>query len=59
MEHDVVNIRKNLKEPQDKQKSYAGEKMTHKEFKAGEHFYLKIKPKRSSLRMRACEKLLT
>jgi hypothetical protein len=57
MKHAMVKIMKNLKVSQDIQKSYAGRKRNHKEFKVGDHVYLRVKPKRSSLRMGMCAKL--
>jgi hypothetical protein len=57
MEHAMVKIRQNLKVAQDRQKSYADSKRTHREFKVGDHVYLRVKPKRSSLRMGMCAKL--
>ena len=57
MEHDMVKIRQNLKVAQDKEKSYADRQRTHKDFKVGDHVYLQVKPKRSSLRMGTCAKL--
>jgi hypothetical protein len=57
MEQAMIKIRQNLKVAQDRQKSYADSKRTHKEFKVGDHVYLRVKPKRSSLRMGMCAKL--
>ena len=39
----------NLKTTQDRQKSYADMKIEHKEFVFGDHIYLKVRHKRSSL----------
>jgi hypothetical protein len=57
MEQEVNRIRHNLKATKDRQKIYADRKRTHKEFKVGDHVYLRVKPKRSSLRMGTCAKL--
>jgi hypothetical protein len=57
MEHAMVKIRLNLKVSQDKKNNYAYSKRTHREFKVGDHVYLRVKPKRSSLRMGMCAKL--
>jgi hypothetical protein len=57
MEQAMIKIRKNLKVAQDRKKSYADNKRTHKEFKVGDHVYLRVKPKRRSLRMGTCAKL--
>jgi hypothetical protein len=54
MEQQVIQIRYNLKIAQDRQKSYADKKITPREFKAGDHVYLRVRPRRSSLRMGAC-----
>jgi hypothetical protein len=57
MEQQVTQIKQNLKVAQNRQKSYANQKRTPREFKMGDHVYLKIKPRRSSLKMGACAKL--
>jgi hypothetical protein len=48
-----------LKVAQDRQKSYADKNMTHREFKVGDHVFLKVKANRSSLRLGNCLKLAT
>jgi len=53
----VTRINKNLKVAQQRQKIYADSKRTHKEFKVGDHVYIRVKPKRISLRMGTCAKL--
>ena len=50
-------IKKNLKVAQDRQKSYVDQHRVFKEFQVGEHVYLCIKPKKSSLRIGSCAKL--
>ena len=57
MEQQVVQIGKNLKTTQDMYKSYADLKRTPKEFKVGEYVYMRVNPKRSSLKLICCEKL--
>jgi hypothetical protein len=57
MEQQVIRIRQNLKIAWDIQKSYAYMKMTPREFKAGDHVYLRVRPRKISLRMGACAKL--
>ena len=47
----------NLKEAQDYQKSYADQKMKDKYYQIGDHVYLKVKAKWSSLSLGRCEKL--
>jgi exosome complex RNA-binding protein Rrp4 len=39
------------------QKRYANKNRTHKEFKVGDHVFLKVKANRSSLRLGNCSKL--
>ena len=51
------SIKKNLKEAQDRQKIYADQDKEFKEFQVGEHVYLHIKPKKSSLRIKSHAKL--
>ena len=50
-------IRKNLKVAQDRQKIYAYKKRSYQEFEVGDHVYVRIKPKRSTLRWTSCAKL--
>jgi hypothetical protein len=57
MEQQVIQIKKNLKIAQNRQKSYADRKRTPREFKTGDHVYLRVRPRKSSLRMGACAKL--
>jgi hypothetical protein len=57
MEQQVIQIRKNLKISQDRHKSYDDRKRTLSEFNIGDHFYLRVRPRKSSLRMRASAKL--
>jgi hypothetical protein len=46
-----------LKVSQDRQKSYSYKNKTHKEFKVGDHVFLKLKANRSSLKLGNCAKL--
>ena len=57
MESEVKKIRQNLKAAQDWQKIYADKNMTYREFEVGDHVYMQIKPKRSTLRWTSCAKL--
>jgi len=57
MEHAMIKIRHNLKVDQDRQKSYIDNKITQKEFKVGDHVYLRVNSKRSFVRMGTCAKL--
>jgi hypothetical protein len=43
MENMVRKVQQNLKEAQDRQKSYADQKIRHLEFQVGDHVYLKLK----------------
>ena len=57
MEQEVVKIRQNLKVAQDKQKSYADKHRMNREFIVGDHVYLRVKEKKSSLKLGSCSKL--
>jgi hypothetical protein len=57
MEQQVIQINKSMKIAQDRKKIYADRKRTPREFKTGDHVYLRVRPKKSSLRMGACAKL--
>ena len=57
MEQEMQVIKKNLKATHDRQKSYADGNKFFKEFLVGEHVYLHIKLKKSSLRIGSCAKL--
>ena len=57
MELEVNKVRHNLKESQNRKKSYVDLKINHKKFEIGDHVYLRIKPKKSSLRLGNCAKL--
>ena len=46
-----------MKVAQDRQKSYSDLKRKHKEFSIGDHVYLRVKPKKSSLKLGSCAKL--
>jgi hypothetical protein len=57
MEKQMLKIKQNLKVAQDRQKSYADKNRLHKEFKVGDHVFLKVKSNRSSLKLGNCTKL--
>jgi hypothetical protein len=59
MEEHTLKIKQNLKAAQDKQKNYADKGRTHREFKVGDHVFLKVKANRSSLKLVNCSKLAT
>jgi hypothetical protein len=58
MEDHMAKIKHNLKSAQDRQKSYADRNKVFKDFKVGEHMFLKVKEKRSSIRLGSCPKLV-
>jgi hypothetical protein len=53
----MVRITKNLKTPHDMQKFYADKGRMHGEFRVGEHVFLKVKAKKSSVRLGSYPKL--
>jgi hypothetical protein len=57
MEKTVRKVQQNLKETWDILKSYADLKRRHQEFQVGDHMYLKVKAKRSSLKLGNIAKL--
>jgi hypothetical protein len=57
MEEQMIKIKQNLKAAQDRQKIYADKNRTHREFKVGDHVFLKVKANRSSLKLGSCAKL--
>jgi hypothetical protein len=54
----MVNIKKNLKASHNKQESYADKNRVFRDFKVGEHVFLKVKEKKSSIRLGCCPKLV-
>ena len=57
MEQIVKQVQENLKVAQDRRKSQADLKRTPKEFQVGEHVFIKVRPKKISLRLGSCAKL--
>ena len=57
MEEIVKQVEGYLKIAQDQQKSEEDLKRTPKEFHVGEHVFIKVRPKKSSLRLGSCAKL--
>ena len=57
LEEKVIKIRKNLKIAHDRHKSYADKNINFREFQVGEHVFLKVRAKKSSLRLGSCKKL--
>ena len=57
MEQEVAKIRKNLKTAQDRQKNYADKHRVNREFSVGDHVYLRVRARKSSLNLGNCAKL--
>jgi hypothetical protein len=57
MEEQMTKIRKNLKVAWDMHKSYADKNKFFRDFKVGEHVFLQVKVKRSSIRLGCSSKL--
>ena len=57
MELIVKQVQGNLKIAQDRQKSQADLKQTPKKFQVSEHVFIKVQPKKSSMRLGSCAKL--
>jgi hypothetical protein len=53
----MLKIKQNLKDSQDRKKSYADKGRTRREFKVGDHVFLKVKANRSSLKLGNFSKL--
>jgi len=53
----IRKLQHNLKELQDRQKSYRDLRRRHQEFQVGDHVYLKFRAIRSSLMLGNCSKL--
>eukprot|EP00253_Pinus_taeda_P009877 PITA_09877 len=57
MEEIVKRVRVNLKAAQDRQKNFADRKRRFKEYQVGDHVYIRIQTKRSTLQWSGCAKL--
>jgi hypothetical protein len=57
MEEKMLKIKQNLKHAQDKQKIYVDKGRMHREFKVGDHVFLKVMANKSSLKLGNCSKL--
>ena len=57
MEQEVIKIRKNLKAAQDRHKSYAAKHRVNRDFSVGDHVYLRVRARKSSLKLGSCTKL--
>jgi hypothetical protein len=58
MEEKMIKIKIKLKAAQDRKKGYADKGITHREFKVGDHVFLKVKANKSSLKLGNCSKLV-
>ena len=59
MELTVKQVQQNLKASQDRKKSYVDLKINPREFQVGDHVYIKVNPKKSSLRLGKYSKIGT
>ena len=59
MEEEVANIGKNLKEAQDRHKSYEDKIISHREFHVGDHVYIRARQRKSSLKLQIYAKMST
>ena len=57
MEQEVSKIRLSLKEARDTHKRYEDKHRVHREFTIGDHIYLRVRPRKSSLKLGSCAKL--
>ena len=57
LEQLVTKVQVNLNEAQDHQESYTDKKIKDKYYQIGDHVYLKVKEKWSSLSLGRCDKL--
>eukprot|EP00253_Pinus_taeda_P017383 PITA_17383 len=57
MEDMVKRVRANLKAAQDRQKNFVDRKRIFKEYQVGDHVYIKIQAKKSTLQWSGCAKL--
>ena len=57
IEQEVVKIRQNLKAAQDRQKNYPDKHKVDREFSVGDHVYLRVRAKKSSLKIGSCAKI--
>jgi hypothetical protein len=57
MEEKMLKTKQNLKATQVGQKRYADKRRNHREFKVGDHVFLKVKADISSLKLGNCSKL--
>jgi hypothetical protein len=58
MEEQMIKIKKNLKASQYRKKIYVDKGITHREFKVGDHVFLKVKANKSFLKFGNCSKFV-
>jgi hypothetical protein len=58
MEEKMIKIKQNLKVYQDRNKIYVDKGRTHREFKVGDHVFLKVRASRRSLKLGNRSKLV-
>ena len=58
MEQEVVKIRQKLKAAQDRHKSYVDKHRMNREFSVGDHVYLRVRARKSSLKLGSCASCL-
>jgi hypothetical protein len=58
MEDHMSKLNNNLKVSQDRQKIYVDKGRIHKEFKVGDHVFLKVKANKSSMKLGNCSKFV-
>ena len=56
MDQEVVKIRQNMKAAQDRHIIYADKHRVNREFSVGDHVYLRVRAKKSSLKLGSCAK---
>ena len=56
-EQEVAKIRKNLKASYDRQKNYPNKHRLHREFRVGDHAYLRVRERKISLKLGSYAKL--
>ena len=57
MEQEVAKIRQNLNIAQDRQKIYVDKHIVHRDVSVGDHVYLRVRTRKSSLKLGSCANL--
>ena len=55
----MIKRKKNLNAAQDSQKCYVDKNINERQFTVGDHVFLKVKPRKSSMNLGNCSKLAT